>query len=853
MDHHRALRKGFPEVVLGEGKTPEQAAAIAERLAAHSERLLITRAARTCTSPSRSVCRTPRITRPPELSALDRGKEPRRPGVAVCCAGTSDIPVAEEAAVTAELMGSVVDRMYDVGVAGLHRLLDKAERLRAAKAIVVVAGMEGALPSVVAGLVAAPVIAVPTSIGYGASFRGLAPLLAMLNACAAGVAVVNIDNGFGAGYMAAVINRQTWEGKVEGETGNGEVKAVLGNLHRAGIAVCLLASACGGGGSGEISEDEARLALPKMVLQEADLPEGLQRAGEDFTTNQQLVESGVGGAPEAAKVEEWGRVLGYETDFQAAELPSGPLITGIDTASSVYKTPGGASASFEDTARQARDADWTLVHADLEEFQEQEVQRNLPVDGVLWLRLSGLRPRVDGRRTRHGSGQPDHLPRRPGAGSSSRPDERGPRYRPERSPVAGGGDAPHADSEHPRCAPGAGLNSMTRIAYLDCFSGVSGDMLLGAIVDAGAEPASLRRELGKLRIEGYTLDSQRVTRAGIAATQALVAVAPDQPPRTLADVLDIIDTSTLPSADKEKGSRVFQRLAESEAKVHGETIETVHLHDVGAVDAIVDVMGTVAGLRLLEVEELFASALPSGSGSVKGPHGVLPVPAPATLELLARANAPVRAAEGVTGELVTPTGAAIVTTLAKFERPEMTLQRAGYGAGSREVEGRPNVLRLWLGDGMAVPTRPMLLIETNIDDMTGEMLGYARDKLLDAGAKDVWFTSIQMKKGRPGVILSVICTEAEEEAIARLLLRETSTLGVRVRPVHRWEAEREVVEFESSLGRAAVKVKRILGERSRVAPEYEACKQLAEATGLPLAEVYRVVHAEGEARVVADS
>ena len=297
------------------------------------------------------------------------------------------------------------------------------------------------------------------------------------------------------------------------------------------------------------------------------------------------------------------------------------------------------------------------------------------------------------------------------------------------------------------------------------------------------------------------------------------------------------------------GSRVFQRLAEAEAKVHGETVETVHLHDVGAIDAIVDVMGTVAGLRLLEVEALGSSALPVGSGSVEGPHGTLPVPAPATLELLARAKAPVRAANGGRGELVTPTGAAIVTALAKFERPEMTLERAGYGAGSREIAGRPNVLRLWVGEAVTSATRPMLLIETNIDDMTGELLAYARDRLLEAGAADVWFTSIQMKKGRPGVMLSVICTEAEEEAVARLLLRETSTLGVRVRPIQRWEAEREVIEFESSLGSAAVKVKHIPGEPPRVAPEYEACKRIAEVTGLPLADVYRVVEAEGEARI----
>ena len=390
---------------------------------------------------------------------------------------------------------------------------------------------------------------------------------------------------------------------------------------------------------------------------------------------------------------------------------------------------------------------------------------------------------------------------------------------------------------------------MGRLAYLDCFSGVSGDMLLGAIIDCGVSVGDLRGELAKLRLDGYNLSATRVTRSGLAATQAVVEVAGAPAPRTLGDVLGIIDQSSLPHEDREKAARIFQRLAEAEAKVHGETVEAVHLHDVGAVDAIVDVMGTLAGLRLLDVHEVFASPLPAGAGAVDGPHGKLPVPAPATLERLSRANAPLRPADGASGELVTPTGAAILTIVGRFERPAMTLERAGYGAGSREIEGRPNVLRIWLGERIERGVRQMVLIETNIDDMTGEMLGYARDKLLHAGAADVWFTSIQMKKGRPGVALSVICGEAQEEEIARLLLRETSTLGVRVRPVHRWEAERELLEFESSLGPASVKVKRLAGEPPTIAPEYEACKRLAEATGLALAEVYRIVQAEWVSRL----
>jgi uncharacterized protein (TIGR00299 family) protein len=387
-----------------------------------------------------------------------------------------------------------------------------------------------------------------------------------------------------------------------------------------------------------------------------------------------------------------------------------------------------------------------------------------------------------------------------------------------------------------------------RIAYLDCFSGVSGDMLLGALIDAGVPLEEMREELAKLPLAGYSLEARRVTKGGLAAMQAEVRLQEEPTPRTPADVMGVIDGSSLPQADRERGVAVFRRLAEAEAAVHGETLETVHLHDVGAVDAIVDVMGSVVGLRLLGVEELYCSPLPSGEGQVETGRGTLPLPAPAALELLARAEAPLRAAGQ--GELVTPTGAAIVTTLARFERPEMILERVGCGAGSRDLAERPNVLRLWLGRGAVEGTRPMVLLETNIDDMTGEMLGYALEKLLAGGAADAWLTPVQMKKGRPGVVLSAICAEAQEGVLARLLLRETSTLGVRVRPVRRWEAEREVVEFKSSLGLAAVKVKRLPDEPPAAVPEYEACKRLAESSGLPLVEVYRIVQAEGE-RVLA--
>lgn len=388
-----------------------------------------------------------------------------------------------------------------------------------------------------------------------------------------------------------------------------------------------------------------------------------------------------------------------------------------------------------------------------------------------------------------------------------------------------------------------------RIAYLDCFSGVSGDMLLGAILDAGLPLDDLRDALSGVPIGGYTLATESVTRAGIAATHAIVDVTEEQPARSLPDILAIIADATLPDADKEHASAVFRRLAEAEAKVHATSPDSVLMHDVAAVDAIVDVVGAVAGLRMLGAESVYCSPLPLGDGQVRGPHGVLPVPAPATLQLIASARTPTRAS-GPTGELLTPTGAAIVTTLATFERPEITIDRVGYGAGTRDPEDHPNVLRLWLGEGAPDrQTRPMLVIETNIDDMTPEMLAYVQEQLLAEGAADAWIQPIQMKKGRAAQLLSVICSEADEERIARLILRETSTLGVRVRPVHRWEAEREVIQFESSLGPAAVKVKRLPGERPQVAPEYEACRRLAQSTGRPIVEVYRIVQSEGEAQL----
>jgi pyridinium-3,5-bisthiocarboxylic acid mononucleotide nickel chelatase len=392
---------------------------------------------------------------------------------------------------------------------------------------------------------------------------------------------------------------------------------------------------------------------------------------------------------------------------------------------------------------------------------------------------------------------------------------------------------------------------LTRIAYLDCFAGISGDMLLGALLDAGLELDALRSELARLGVDGWSLRAERVSRSGIAATKAHVELAESpQPHRRLPDILAIIERSTLDEGDKQRSADVFRRLADAEARVHGVATDAIDFHEIGALDAIVDIVGGVVGLRLLGIERLYCSALPAGGGTARSSHGALPVPAPATLELIATARAPIAASTGDrTMEMVTPTGAALVTTLATFERPPMHVSAVGYGAGGRDPEGWPNALRIWLGETIEPATPAMLLVETNIDDMNPEIYGYVQEQLFAAGAADVWFQPIQMKKNRPGVMLSVLCSADREDAIAGVLLRETSTLGVRVSPVSRHEAQRESFEFESSLGRAAVKVKRLPGEPPRVAPEYEACRRIAEACGLPLAEVYRVVEREALARI----
>ncbi|ABU57262.1 MULTISPECIES: nickel pincer cofactor biosynthesis protein LarC [Roseiflexus] len=384
---------------------------------------------------------------------------------------------------------------------------------------------------------------------------------------------------------------------------------------------------------------------------------------------------------------------------------------------------------------------------------------------------------------------------------------------------------------------------MPRVIYFDCFSGISGDMALGALLDAGLSLDALREALRRLNVDGWDLNAMREVRGPLAGTRAHVIAPEGHVHRTLDDIRAIISTSSLPAAVIERSMRIFAILAEAEAQVHGTTVDRIHFHEVGALDAIVDIVGVAAGLDLLGVEQVFASPLPLGAGWVRSAHGPLPIPSPATLAILASVGAPITPDE-TPFELTTPTGAAILAALATFRRPSMRLCAIGYGFGARQME-RPNALRVWLGDPDeeedASRQRGLVLLETNIDDQPAEQIAYATDVLRAAGALDVWCTPILMKKGRPGVQLSALVTADLEDTAVSLLMCETTTLGVRRRTVERHVCDRDIVEIATPLGVARVKRKRWRGELIGAAPEYEDCARIAREHGVPLAAVYQMV------------
>lgn len=378
------------------------------------------------------------------------------------------------------------------------------------------------------------------------------------------------------------------------------------------------------------------------------------------------------------------------------------------------------------------------------------------------------------------------------------------------------------------------------IAYFDCFSGISGDMTLGALIDLGVSADWLKSELAeKLPLQGFDLAVEPVDSSGISASRVSVH-ADDSTERDYRAIHSLITASALPRAVIETSLAMFDRLAEAESAIHGCTKDRVHFHEVGGVDAIVDMVGTALAIDYLGIEKVWASALPMGSGTVECRHGTLPVPAPATVALLK--GVPVYDA-GIEFELVTPTGAAIITTLAEGfgAMPDMILKKAGYGAGQRELSGRPNVLRVMTGRRCDESSEPMMLVETCIDDMNPEIYGYLADRLFAGGARDVCIIPVYMKKGRPGVMVQVLCERARQQDLVSLLLTESSAIGIRYYPVSRQVLKREKVTVETQYGTADAKRVYTPDGGTRIAPEYESCRRIAEEKNIALQMVYQAV------------
>ena len=428
-----------------------------------------------------------------------------------------------------------------------------------------------------------------------------------------------------------------------------------------------------------------------------------------------------------------------------------------------------------------------------------------------------------------------------------------------------------ADREYSR---GQGENM--KIAYFDCFSGISGDMTLGALVDVGIEPGALRSELSRLKLDAeFSLDFEKASKHHITGTRAIVRTTESHqgdvnrtaessegadahshshghldethhhshhdhaPSRHLSDIFAILEGSNLEAPIIDRAKQIFDRLAEAEAKVHNTSKDRIHLHEVSGIDSIVDIVGCVIGLNLLGIEEIYASPLALGSGFVRCAHGLMPVPVPGTMELLKGVE--VRQTQ-IRKELVTPTGAAIITTLARGfgPMPEMAIDRVGYGAGARDLEEQPNLLRICLGEKKedSLGSDQVCLIETNLDDMSPEIAGYLTELLFEKGALDVFLTSILMKKGRPATKLSLLVAPDLRESLTQVVLSETTTFGVRCHFVERSKLSRDFIEVQTRWGTVRAKRGFMDGKPIKTVPEYEDCKRIAEEHGVPFRQVY---------------
>jgi uncharacterized protein (TIGR00299 family) protein len=392
-------------------------------------------------------------------------------------------------------------------------------------------------------------------------------------------------------------------------------------------------------------------------------------------------------------------------------------------------------------------------------------------------------------------------------------------------------------------SPNQGLSDqeakMTTI-YFDCFSGISGDMILGSLLDLGLSFEKLNAELAKLSVKNFSVSAKKVVKAGVSATKFDVEIGDEHAHRNLATIEKIIQDSKLFPEIKESAVKIFRRLAEAEAIVHGTSVDRVHFHEVGAVDAIVDIVGACIGFEALGVGQIYCSALNVGSGYVECAHGTMPVPAPATAELLR--GLPIYSNQ-VTGELVTPTGAAIISTLArKFGgMPNLKIQKIGYGAGTKDFKGTANVVRAVQGDlletaasrGGSSSDTQVVVIEANIDDMNPQIYGHLQETLMALGALDVFASPVQMKKNRPGLLLTVIAPVDLQEALTSQIFEETTTIGVRFYLSQRRVLERDIIIVESEFGKIGVKVSRLNGKIVNFSPEYEDCRQAATRHTVP--------------------
>ena len=379
-----------------------------------------------------------------------------------------------------------------------------------------------------------------------------------------------------------------------------------------------------------------------------------------------------------------------------------------------------------------------------------------------------------------------------------------------------------------------------KLAYFDCFSGISGDMTLGALVDAGCSVDHLRAELRGLQVPGWDLTAEKVWKNGMAATYVKVTTQDQLKHRSLSAILEILQKSQLAPQVRERAAAIFTKLGVAEARVHDVPLEKIHFHEVGAVDAIVDIVGACIGFHALGIEKFACSELNVGGGTAKMAHGVLPVPAPATANLL---QGKPTYSNGVQKELVTPTGAAIVATLCDSfgPQPAMSVSAIGYGAGTADLEGQPNVVRIMVGEAaektIAGFDEEIAVIEANLDDMNPQIYGYFLEKALASGALDVYTTPVQMKKNRPGTLLTVLCKPQDASALTTLIFAETTTFGVRTTTAHRRILPREHVSVSTTFGDVRIKLSRINGRIQHAAPEFDDCRKLAVEKNVPLQQV----------------